>query len=240
MNTRISVFFHNYYGFDTDWFAFFKANLPSENFSIFYNCVIDSFYRKNIEIDTTLLTKNLYIRLSPNKGKDLGGKLVLMDSFLKMAVSSKYLLLMHDKNSLYHANKEKWTKQLFKIATKDYTSKAIELFNKDDSIGIVAIKDSIKNGYDNIDKKYTNKEVVEILKVDYGIIIEHPQYVAGTMFWVRASIYQDFFSKNHPLDIRKKLEKGNVMDHEKLTTTHLWERIMSWIVTSSGYKIVGI
>jgi hypothetical protein len=59
------------------------------------------------------------------------------------------------------------------------------------------------------------------------------------MFWVRASIFEDFFSMYSPLSIRAQLEEGNVLDDEP-TITHTWERLLSWLVTSKGYKIKGI
>jgi lipopolysaccharide biosynthesis protein len=87
----------------------------------------------------------------------------------------------------------------------------------------------------------TNFELLQGLTQTYGISrTANSAYIGGTMFWVRASIYEDFFSENSPLGIRATLETGNVMDHAGGTHTHSWERLLGWIVGSKGYKVMGI
>ena len=60
------------------------------------------------------------------------------------------------------------------------------------------------------------------------------------MFWTKAKPIMDFFKNYNPLEIRMDLEDGNVLDNFNGTTTHAWERLLSWIVTNQGLTIKGI
>ena len=59
-------------------------------------------------------------------------------------------------------------------------------------------------------------------------------FIAGTMFCVRSSIFKDFFSKFNPIDIANELELGDVHEPSK---THAWERLYGEIVKNAGYLI---
>ena len=60
------------------------------------------------------------------------------------------------------------------------------------------------------------------------------------MFWARATPILSFFGDHPPLDIRKTLEKKNVMDDFGGTITHAWERLLSWLIFAQGYTIKGL
>ncbi|WP_081146609.1 rhamnan synthesis F family protein [Niastella vici] len=249
-NTPIlSVFFHNYYGNDREWMTYFNQELTLP-FYLFYNCVADSWYRimqkkggsGEQEPVTGSNLQHLYKKESTNKGKDIGGKLVLMDTYLKMGVQSDYILLLHDKHSPYHTHSNQWKKDLFRIAENSFQQKIIDLFNSDPQTGIVASKNAIRNEVDNEQKRnaYIDSALIQSLKTKYNIQPPGLQYVAGTMFWVKASLFEDFFKQNPPLQIRSELDSGNVTDIDGPTITHAWERLLCWIVTNKGYQIRGI
>ena len=244
----LTILFHNYYGGDQQWLSYFSGQF-GRNCNLFYNCVSGSYPRLsqidnfcNRSNDCSLNSGlNLIIKNSSNKGKDIGGKLVLMDAYLRLGIKSDYILLLHDKHSPYHNQSEQWQKQLFRIAQKEYYEEIIDLFDKDSQVGIVAAQNAIRNEADNDQNRdaYTSTEFIQSLKKEYNIYPPGLQYVAGTMFWIRASIFEDFFSIYSPLKIRSQMEEGNVLDDEP-TVTHAWERLLSWLVTSKGYKIKGI
>jgi lipopolysaccharide biosynthesis protein len=244
----LSVFFHNYYGNDQEWLTFFARELTLPYY-LFYNCVADSYYRItqtntiNKQYDPAGMgsCKQLFVKESTNQGKDIGGKLVLMDAYLKLGLQSDFILLLHDKHSPYHSQSDKWKKDLFRIGEKDYQQKIIELFNNPQT-GIVASENAIRNELDNEQKSnaYTDSDLIKSVKSKYGINPPGLQYVAGTMFWVRASLFEDFFSTNPPYQIRSELEPGNITDVDGPTTTHAWERLLCWLVTGKGYQIKGV
>lgn len=245
----LSIFFHNYYGNDQQWISYL-ANQFTLPFNLFYNCVSDAYSRvsqsdggNSSDLQSVLGTKGrLLLRSSPNKGKDIGGKLVLIDAYLRLGIKSDYLLFLHDKHSPYHSNNQQWQKDLFRIADRAYLDQVLEAFRNDPKVGIVASRNAIRNESDNDQGRdaYTESAFVIALKDKYGIRPSGLQYVAGTMFWVRASLYENFFTIHSPLEIRKALEEGNVLDYDQPTLTHAWERLLSWLVTSQGYKIKGV
>ena len=100
MQVDCSIFFHNYYGKQDYWLNFFAQNIPS-SFNLYYNIVDESIYNlhflktsdcKNSSaiIKKNHQLKNIYFRQSSNKGKDIGGKMVLFDAYLKLNKQSEY------------------------------------------------------------------------------------------------------------------------------------------------------
>jgi lipopolysaccharide biosynthesis protein len=244
-----SLFFHNYYGRHEEWFRYFvqKVQFP---FYLFYHIVGDSHY--NLD-DDQLLTdrltqisspflKKIVIRRSPNQGKDIGGKLVLMDAFLRMQTDSESIVFLHDKKSPQSVQSQEWYDKLFRIIDASFAEKAIRLFGKNKEIGIIASSYTINNECNDASESFVSNNRLQLaqLSAAFGIDTTDHRYVAGTMFWVRASPLVDFFRKHPPLDIRKTLERGNIMDEKNGTITHAWERILSWLIFARGYTIKGL
>lgn len=219
-------------------------------FHLFYNGVADSWYRTSQRSSAFNQydqapgsgLQQLYKRESTNKGKDIGGKLILMDAYLKLGIQSDYILLLHDKHSPYHSHSGKWKKDLFRIAETAYQQQITELFSANEQTGIIASKNAIRNEVDNEQKSnaYIDSSLIQSLKNKYHIQPPDLQFVAGTMFWVRASLFEDFFTQHAPIQIRSELEQGNITDTEGPTITHAWERLLCWIVTNKGYQIKGV
>lgn len=244
----LSVFFHNYYGEDYKWISFLLKEIAVP-FNLFYTYVSNSHPRLNQESSLDIFfkkrpanLKRLVVRSTTNKGKDIGGKLVLMDAYLKLGIRSDYLLLLHDKHSPYHSNSMQWQKELFRIVEKQISEAVFAAFCNDPQIGIVASQKAIRHESDNDERRdaYTSSAFINTLRSRYGINTSSLKYVAGTMFWVRAPLFEEFFSIHNPLDIRRELEEGNVLDADQPTHTHSWERLLCWLVTSKGYKIKGV
>jgi len=245
----LSVFFHSYYGEEKEWIERFlrEIDIPCH---FFYNEVSNSFlhmarapspgyFMENLSIPDSV---HVITRMSPNKGKDIGGKLILMDAYMRLGLKSDYILLLHDKKSPFHVKGDKWKEDLFRIAKKENLKKAISLFTEHPKIGIIASENAIRNEADNDtgNNFYINSDIITKIKDKYSIYPPGLQYVAGTMYFVRSRLFEDFFRLHSPLEIRSSLEPGNVTDENRPTITHSWERLLSWIVTSKGYKIKGI
>jgi lipopolysaccharide biosynthesis protein len=183
-----------------------------------------------------------FIMECPNIGKDLGGKLALIELYLKLEQKSDYLILIHDKRSPQLLNGDEWRNQLLSILRKEKIEQSIELFEKDKSIGIIGSSDHLSNEYDSENKLFrsTNNLILHQFITKFNLLNADFSFVAGNMFWVRSSIYEKFFTQFPPLDIRASLESGNVMDDQQGTFTHSMERIFSWIALSQGYVIKGV
>lgn len=176
---------------------------------------------------------------TPNIGKDVGGKLALINNYLKLGVKSSYLLLLHDKKSPQTLNGQEWNNQLLKITKPENTSKIFSLFENNKEAGIICAQNYISNEYNKQTKEFntTNNELLMHYIKKFDIKINDYSFVAGNMFWIRSAIYEKFFSENDPLELRSYLEKGNVLDNTKGTHSHSLERIFSWIATNNGYTI---
>ena len=249
MTSVYSIFFHNYYGRLAYWLDFFSKNTTSPS-TLYYNIVDESIYNQKIlqtdlntvsngEANKNAALNNIIYRHSSNKGKDIGGKMVLIDSYLKLKSPTPYGLFLHDKKSLYKANNIIWANNLLKIAEANFSKRVFKIFNDDPQIGIIAGNGSLKNDYDFNDQSFTgtNKVLLPQLQEKFNIYPSSYNYIAGTMFWFRMKPVEDFFLLNDPLLIRAMLEDGNVSDEISESNTHCWERLLSWIITSQGYKI---
>lgn len=176
--------------------------------------------------------------ITSNKGKDIGGKLALLNLLLTLNRNPDYLLLLHDKKSLQALKSARWKKDLLKIIEPKTAERILARFSNAPSCGISAtgayvLKEPTTQG------RYTGKNgaQLETLTGRHHLRPPNPRFVAGTMFWARARPLLDFFRTHDPLAIRATLESGNVIDNFSGTTTHAWERLLSWIITSKGLSI---
>jgi lipopolysaccharide biosynthesis protein len=251
MNAGVcSIFFHNYYGQHEKWIQFFSEKMTVP-FNLFYNIVEDSIY--NIEDDHQFLNdlrenipgqslKKLIIRKSPNQGKDIGGKLVLLDTYLHTKQVSEFIVFLHDKKSPYKIQNQEWEKKLFRIINPAFIKPALAFFDANPKTGIIACEESIQNEYDHSRQSFISNNQIQLIQLRSEFDINNTDYrfVAGTMFWVRALPLLTFFTRHTPLDIRRSLEPGNVMDESSGTITHAWERMLSWLIIEQGYKLKGL
>jgi len=245
-----SIFFHNYYGQHEKWIQFFSEKMTVP-FNLFYNIVEDSIY--NMEDDLQILNdlqsnisgqylNKIFFRKSPNQGKDIGGKLVLLDAYLHSKPESEFIIFLHDKKSPYKIQNQEWQQKLFRIIEPGFIEQALAFFNDNPQAGIIAGADSIQDEYDHSRKSFISNNKVQLtqLRSEFGITNTDHRYVAGTMFWARVLPLLVFFRKHAPLDIRKSLEPGNMMDESSGTATHAWERMISWTILEQGYSIKGL
>jgi hypothetical protein len=109
-------------------------------------------------------------------------------------------------------------------------------------VGLVCSGRFIQNEYNEKKEAFlcTSDQQIKALLKKYAITLHDYDYLAGNIFWIRTKLLEDFFRERSLFSIRSELEKGNALDFGKGTFIHSWERIMSWISTSQGYKIYGI
>lgn len=194
-----------------------------------------------MDILTTVFSNCLIIQAS-NIGKDIGGKLAMIDLCMQMEEKSTYTVLLHDKQSPHSSLGKIWRKKLFRIIEPNYISQILELFRQNNKIGIVASKEFIMSEYDKQTGEFTctSNLILKKMILDYQLPNSNFEFVGGTMFWIRTQILNDFFLIHNPLRIRAQLEKGNVLDNTQGTLTHAWERMLSWTAGKLGYEITGI
>jgi lipopolysaccharide biosynthesis protein len=181
------------------------------------------------------------VKTSQNLGKDIGGKLLLIQQWLLFGAKEKYLIFLHDKKSPHSPLADFWKTELFKIIEEQNIDAVLDHFNSNACTGIVCSKAFIRNEHiSGSEFNTTNNLQLKTLISKYNLATNDYSFVAGTMFWCRSSFYRDFFRKYSPLSIRATLEDGNIDDFQNGTKTHSWERLLSWISTSKKQKIYGI
>ena len=238
---KANILYHTYYGDLTDLFNSFQNN-SDVNFYHYFNICTENTSSQEIIKDIRKNISNAFVTCSSNVGKDIGGKLILIDLALNMNSDVDFYVFLHDKRSPHSSLGETWKKKIARIIQPEKINNVLELFTKDKNIGIIASKEFISNEYDTKNSVFnsTNNKLIKELITNYSLHLTNYDFVGGTMFWVRADIINSFFKKNNPLTIRATLEKGNVMDNEQGTYTHSWERMFSWIALDQGYYIKGI
>ncbi len=217
-------------------------NLKQDHISIVFKIEIDTSNQEDILKQIATDFPQAFVIHSPNIGKDIGGKLAMIDFCLRLNLKGDYFIFLHDKKSPHSTLGNSWRNKLFKIIEPDNIIKIKKLFEQDEKVGVVATKEFISNEYDRGVDRFDgkNNEILKMLIQKYQLQLNTYDFIGGTMFWIRAKIIYSFFSKYDPLEILSTLEKGNVLDGELGTHTHAWERMLSWISTDQGYKIKGI
>jgi len=185
---------------------------------------------------------NVKILKIPNKGRDIGAKLFLINLLLELKIDSAYTLIIHDKKSSHVEGGSYWRDELFKIIDPGSINKVIEIFERKLEIGIIATAKFIQNEYlENSDSFACNcSQLIKELLKKYQIKPLNYDFVAGNIFWIRTNLLQSFFKNRSIAKIRGELEMGNIMDFNKGTYVHSWERIISWIASSQGHTLYGL
>lgn len=236
-----AILLHIYY--KDSWKSYFKEKfiaIKDKPFLLLVNLSIDMEDKSIVIEEIKKDFPGTLIIETPNIGKDIGGKLALIDLFLRMGLEAEYLVLLHDKKSPQAITGDRWRDSLLKIITPPVIDSIGRSFSKDDRLGIAGAKEFIMDEYSKENRSRNNGEIASGLAKSYDIETSDHRFIAGTMFWIRASLFKTFFTTNPPLECRRRLEAGNVMDTENGSITHSWERLFCWIATARGYKIKGV
>lgn len=177
-----------------------------------------------------------------NVGKDIGGKLVGLQYYLRFCAPTEFLVFLHDKVSPQTLNAGFWLDQLYSVFQERKLANVLQLLHKRRKIGITGAKLFLKNEYVKHHRRFntTNHSILVKLMDRFSIRASSHNYIGGTMFIARSEIFARFFSRHSPLEIRERLETGNVLDLEHGTYTHSWERLFCFIAADQGYEVKGI
>jgi lipopolysaccharide biosynthesis protein len=239
---KISVLTHIYYENSYTILKDNLFNLQKYNTCYLFSISLDCLGKEDLINKIQNDFPNALILETPNIGKDIGGKLALIDLLLRLNLNPDYTILLHDKLSPQALNGSEWRDKLLKIIKKENIEIILDILKNDQSIGVVANKDCIFSEYSAQTTSFStvNNNLLKEYLITYNISPANYHFVAGTMFWCRGKIIEDFFRKHPPLEIRKNLEQGNVLDNIKGTHTHTIERLFGLIAGSYGYTIKGI
>ncbi|NCT74932.1 MAG: hypothetical protein GXC78_10400 [Chitinophagaceae bacterium] len=248
MVEQVSIFFHSYYGKNRDWLLYLNA-LRGQTDRLYYNVVRSSYYQIGESgdgmgvkhtIDYMPGTNLIWQRSSTDQGKDIGGKLILIDVALKTNDKADYWLFAHDKKSPHHEMGQEWAENSRRLLQKEFIEQAKRVFRDDASVSVVCQKEFIREETDDRYITFFTHHHDQDLRSHFSDLKVGMPYAAGTMFLAKAEGLRLFFQKNPALTIRGRLEKGDVMDNNMVTETHAWERGFSWILLCQGGNIKGV
>lgn len=238
----IDVICHIYYLNTAYRFLIELSELKKYNCRFVFNLsaplYADPYFIKNI----TAVFNNCIILQASNLGKDIGGKLAMIDICRNLDHKSTYTILLHDKQSPHSSMGETWRKKLFRIIRPDYIPVVEKMFKGNNKVGIVASSEFIKSEYDKRKDEFscTSNHILKKIISEYQLSTRNFEFIGGTMFWIRSEILETFFANRNPLQIRSTLEKGNVLDNNQGSVTHAWERVLGWTASELGYEIKGL
>lgn len=235
---KIAVLYHIFYEDTIEYIAEELESLKRFNVLFFFNVCSEAPNRFEVK---TILAKQFpasVITISSNKGKDIGGKLLLLDACIKISFDPHWIVFLHDKKSLHALNSKTWKSDLLKIVDSTYQSEIDEIISGNNKYGIIATHNYVLKQLRE-DQTFigVNGPILDQLVQTYHINCSSYEYIAGTMFWGKATALLSFFKAHNPLLIRQTLEEGNVLDNFGGTYTHSWERMLSWIILSQGLQI---
>ncbi|MEO5562807.1 MAG: rhamnan synthesis F family protein [Chitinophagaceae bacterium] len=238
-----ALLIHIYY--PDSWEKIFREQL--RNLQSFTPLIMINLCATNLANTDTIVNikkdfPEAYIITTPNKGKDIGGKLALIDLFLKTNQSVEYMVILHDKVSPHSITGDKWRAKLFSIIDPGKINAIVKQFRNNSKTGIVGAKDFMRNEYDEEKKvlETSNSEKMKELISKYNLTVTNYTFVVGMMFWIRTEIIRKFFSAHSALACRELLEEGDSTDQYEGTYTHSWERIFCLLANDQHYTIKGI
>ena len=239
---KLSVVCHLFYPLIAQKLITNLKFFDKESTAFFFNVQNNSIEKSELIDDIRRKFPDARVISSSSKGRDIGAKLLLIDLMVSLNVSSDYTLIIHDKKSPHLEDGDSWRDELFKIVHPKYVDSVFHIFQANPEVGIVGSAKYIENEYDQKSDTFlcsNNLQIKQQLR-KYAVITNDYNFVAGNTFWIRTDLLRNFFKSRPIIEIREGLENGNALDFYKGTNIHAWERIMSWIATSQGYKIYGI
>lgn len=239
---KLSVICHIYYQESVYYFLARIIALKSIETRFVFNLSKSLYHNPFFREMLVKFFEGAIVIYTPSQGRDIGGKLAAFDVFMKTGIQTDYTLVIHDKLSPHTSAGIEWRNRLFKIINPAELPQIFKKFQQNKEIGVIAAKEQIQNEYDPNKKEFTctsNQNLLDYIK-KYDLNTSDYSFTAGTIFWIRTEILQEFFSHHSPLSVRKEFEKGNSLDFDKGTNIHAWERLFSFIAHSQGFKTAGI
>ncbi len=238
----ITVLCHMFYPSSIYYFMRRLAPLKTYNVRFIFNLSValarDSFFLDILQ----RAFPNSILLTTPNKGRDIGGKLAAIDALLKLDLPSDYSLVIHDKLSPHAHTGIAWRETLFKVIDEFRLPEIFRLFEKNKDTGVISALEFVKNEYnpDNDSFDCTSRDNLLSYIKTYAFHLSNYNFSAGTIFWIRTGILKTFFRQFPPLTVREGLESGNALDFTHGTNIHAWERLFSLLANAQGFKVKGI
>jgi lipopolysaccharide biosynthesis protein len=186
-----------------------------------------------------------HVQVTENRGRDIGGFLRLTAAVLQGGRPYSSVILMHSKKSLRKppGHGSEWLHTLLNclLGHPERVKEIMLAFLIEPCLGMVGSDVWLFNEQIRPELAFSkNRPFVEEYRRRFNLPYAATDFIAGTMFWVRAEPFLGFFAQHDPLAIAAELETGDHYDEDQPTRTHALERIFGYLVTSQGYIIRGL
>jgi lipopolysaccharide biosynthesis protein len=161
--------------------------------------------------------------IKQNHGVDISPFLYQINDIDKDNFS--YFIKLHSKKSLLQ-NRIQWRSILYHslVGSKDILEQNTQILNKNKLVGAITDKSMIMNSIGH-NKKHLNY-LCKLLKINN----KKKNFMAGSMFMARTSIFQKYLNDSTIPIIDNLLEDGAVKDIDRGTFCHAMERVFGKIV----------
>ena len=239
---KIAVLLHIYYDdLVEELLSYLKGfEMP---FDLYVSLASDAFPNSTQEVRSKedrirAVYPSAHIETVPNRGKDIGGKLILLKHVL--TVGYDFFIFAHDKQTYRWKNRTHaadWRHELLKACFDKHIARDIlHAFQTNSNLGMCGarINDGIISSLQFTGHNINYSLIQKCYSTHFGKLPNTGAFIGGTMFWVRASIFTNAFTLDKINSIISTLELGDVNDP---SNAHAMERIFGIIATASGYKI---
>lgn len=237
---KIAVHLHIFYKDQIDKMLFYVSNLKKNEYIVdLFVTIVDNDKSTIEKLKESAIKANIYV--VPNKGYDVApflyvlGKINLDDY--------DYVIKIHTKNEQkvkvcdWHylaSNGYLWGKALLDaLLVRKFLCKNLRAFNTDKNLGMIGAQSFILE-----ERKFNEEALFGIPKEMKKIGLPIPktiQFVAGTMFMVRAGLLKPIQKAKYTFDDFEDSKKTGEDD----SLAHILERLFGAIIVSQGYSIKG-
>lgn len=226
-NNNIAVILHIHYHEVWEEIASYLDNLATEGFDLYVT--LTNTNNGIIEKITTLYP-SAYIKLVENRGRDILPFIQLYSELKELGYD--IVCKVHSKQSKYRDDGSQIRDELYQGLLSAKSIKEItSLFVAQLDLGLVTPKKYLIE-HTAINMLYNNQKTQELAK-KLEMKFEYGDFPAGSMYWFRPKALSGIEKINSELfDVELGLVDG--------TTAHAVERLVSQIVKSNQYTIVGL
>lgn len=186
-----------------------------------------------------------HVQATENRGRDIGGFLRLIAAVLRSGTKYDSLILMHSKKTIHQPPHHGiyWRTSLLRsiLGWPDRATDVALAFVTDPDLGMVGSQDWLFNDENRPDlSSHQNRRFIDDYCQRLDLYTHRSDFIAGTMFWVRANPFLSVFAEHDPLAMAAELEPGDHHDDGRPTRTHALERIFGYLITAQGLTIRGL
>ncbi len=201
--------------------------------SFFFNFVKGNESPSLVEyIKTTY--KNSVILYSENEGRDIRGYFNCLSYINKNNLSFESYVFLHTKNQHLGPRAVTCLKSTLRdtVQYPETLVSALEILKHDDSVGMIGSHEMKQEGF------WTDEEKIKTYYIlnEFGYAPDKIEFFEGTMFIVKAKIFDKFFRSQKVIDKYVGMFYEDGSKHSGWH--HAWERVFPTLVTIEGYDLM--